>query len=345
MIQASIIGSSPAACAAVMALRRTGIDVRFDVGDCAGSSPPLVLEESTVALLVDLCEGNEIFRDAHQLRRRVVCWGEEEPRLIDQPALSIRGDQLRKGLSQLVLSRVAGSHQAKMGQESDWTVFTSDHSEEDSRRKRFGRRVTLITEVEVCRGTDLATCWIESNSGGWVFFAPISSNRATLQATVPVRPESLEDSLNDILAGTRHIRRMAGDRVHPVDVTISSPAICTPCGEDGRLAAGRAAMCLDPLCGDGTGQALRTGLLAAAVITGVVEGGQCDALVKHFNQRLGMTFSVHLIACAEFYRYDIFSQSWNEEIGSIAAAANTAKQRFEEPLSFRMNGLRLVAIG
>jgi hypothetical protein len=76
-----------------------------------------------------------------------------------------------------------------------------------------------------------------------------------------------------------------------------------------------------------------------------VEGGQCDALVKHFNQRLGMTFSVHLIACAEFYRYDIFSQSWNEEIGSITAAAKTAKQRFEEPLSFRMNGLRLEAIG
>lgn len=343
MIQASVIGSSPAACAAVIGLRRAGIDVRFDIGDCDGSAPPLVLEETTVALLVDLCEGNEIFRNAHQLRRRVVCWGEEEPRLIDQPAISIRGNQLRKALSQVVLSRVSASHQAKLGQENEWTVVTSDQSEKDSRR--IGRRVTLITEVEVCRETDLATSWIETNSGGWVFFAPISSGRAVLQATVPVPPESPEDSIDDMLANTRLIRQMAGDRVYGIDVATSAPAICTPCGTAKRLAAGRAAMCLDPLCGDGTGQALRTGLLAAAVITSVAEGGQCDALVKHFNQRLATTFSFHLIACAEFYRYDIFGQSWGEEIRSIVTAATSAKQNIEEPLSFRFNGLHLVARG
>jgi flavin-dependent dehydrogenase len=220
-------------------------------------------------------------------------------------------------------------------------VTSSEHADRESEYRRFGRRITLFCEVVMTAAADPATCWIESHSEGWVFFAPLSANSAILQATVAFRPDSAEETLEEMIARTCYVRRLVDARATPVRFLASAPATRSPCGRWGRLAAGKAAMSLDPLCGDGTGQAVRAGLLAAAVIASIVDGEPGDAMLGHFNQRLEMTFGAHLRACANFYRSDVFGDCWNEEIAMVQTAARDAASSDEATLAYEHRDLRL----
>lgn len=343
MVPVSVIGGGPGAYTAALALLRSGVCVRLDThDDGAEAGPPLVLGQTTVALLLNLSDGANIFSDSHQLRRRAVCWGAGEPRLIDQPAISLRGWKLRRALREVVLRRINRCRED--AQASEWTIFASpDDVTLGGSRNEFGRRVTLLSEVEVCRSSiDSATYWVESHPKGWVFFGPITADRAVLQATVATSPDDPEAMLDDMLQRTRYIRQLAGNRVLPVSVIPSAPSLRVPCGNPGRLAVGKAAMSLDPLCGDGTGQAKRTGLLAAGVITSIGEGGPRDSMVQHFNHRLLRTFNEHLRACATFYRAEVFGETWRKEIRTIRGAARSAEQGTTDSLSYHFRDLRLV---
>ena len=104
-----VSGDGPAACATALALGRLGMDVTISAREAkSASSPPVVLGESTVALIADFCGDSTVFASAHQLRRRIVCWGTERPEAIDHAAISMRGSILRRDLFSTVVAKLEG---------------------------------------------------------------------------------------------------------------------------------------------------------------------------------------------------------------------------------------------
>ncbi len=338
----SVSGDGPAACATALALRRLGIDVTISARDrAAESSPAVVLGESTVALMSDFCGDASIFEQAHQLRRRVVCWGTGPPHAVAHAALSIRGTTLRHALFDAVAAKLDRAE----GDSYSWRVFSSPADlPRESTRLNFGERVTLACEVALAAHADSSACWIESTPEGWVFLAPLSDRSALLQAIVPVPPWSGREALAALVEGTRYISQLVDSVETGVDLYPTAPSINSPCGGHGWLSVGAAAFHVDPLCGDGTGHSFRSGLLAAGVIRAVADGLPGDLVLNHFNERLRVAFAAHLNACKEFYAQANFGKAWAEEIEAIQSGANGMSSLPEASLPFHFHNLHLIPV-
>ena len=204
-IVASVLvsGDGPAAYATALALRRLDIDVTILPRESLEASrPPVVLGESTVALIADLCGDSSVFASAHQLRKRIVCWGTDPPQAVSHAALSIRGTTLRREL----FDTVAAKPDAANSDFHSWHVFSSaEDLPGKSTRLKIGERVTLACEVALAAGADSGTCWIESTQDGWAFLAPLSDRCALLQTTVPVPPRSAPSACSTRKRNELHI--------------------------------------------------------------------------------------------------------------------------------------------
>jgi flavin-dependent dehydrogenase len=235
---------------------------------------------------------------------------------------------------------------AAPGNKAPWTLCAAATAvPPGSRIERFGRRIMLCAEVALRNAADPDTCWIEAGAQGWVFLAPLGRRRAVVQAAFPEAPERASATALAEMVGTMpRIASLVADLETPVQLHRIAPAVRDPLAGDEWLALGGTAMALDPICGDGTGQALRSGLLAAAVVTALAEGGDRTMLVAHFTRRLVRSFAAHLAACSQFYQPALFGPSWQREIAETQAAAAAfafARQTVQE---FALQNLRLVPI-
>jgi flavin-dependent dehydrogenase len=128
----------------------------------------------------------------------------------------------------------------------------------------------------------------------------------------------------------------------PVETFSAAPALRRPACATNRLAAGGAALAFDPVCGDGTAQAMRGGLLAAATAAAIRDGLGESTACAYYEARLAHSFATHLAACARAYDPAIFGPTWNDEIVAIRAAA--AAHRAAPALAFGLEELQLVAL-
>jgi hypothetical protein len=312
-----IIGNGFAAFAALRSLEKQDIPVHIDSAG-AEQSPrpiPLVLDEVAARLLSELF-GSEIFRGAQQLRRRFVNWG-GETRLVSQPSLAISKSSL--------LTRIAGtlSAQARAEKpvETNWELIASERSSTPRFGKiEFGRRMTLSCEVALEPDHDPTVSRIESGSWGWMHLFPLGDRKGCLQATVPspfsIDPDELMESL--LAQCSTPLRRSIAGIAGFIDVQPSSPAISGQVAGERTLKIGSAALRFDPLCGDGTAQSVRTGILAAASVASSSEFGRTS--VTHYERRIAATFAAHLGACSSFYRSGDFGPAWKHELSDIDRA-------------------------
>jgi hypothetical protein len=318
-------------------------------------SPPLVLNEGSIALLEGLCGRSQLFANAQQVRRRIVCWGEEPPTAVLEPAVVISATLFRAALLTIAKTQLNVSCRAERAplatlgpgrSEEGWTLCaTAAAAPSGSRFERFGARVMLLAEVALSDAADADSCWIETGAEGWVFLAPLGPRRAVLQAALPEAPGGDPAALLAEIAGsTPHIAPLIAEFESAVHVHKIAPAVRHPLVGDSWLALGSTAMALDPICGDGTGHALRGGLLAAAVVTAAEEGGDRTALVGHFERRLLRSFGAHLAACARFYRPGIFGPRWRCEIARAEAAAAAFAPAAKASLEFGLQDLRLLPV-
>ncbi|PYD68915.1 hypothetical protein CFR76_12530 [Komagataeibacter swingsii] len=116
----------------------------------------------------------------------------------------------------------------------------------------------------------------------------------------------------------------------------------------GWLACGNEAIAFDPLCGDGTAQAAREAILAAAVITAIMEYPDdphaMETLLMHYRSMLLASMRRHLRFCAQFYSMGGNSPWWRTQISALATGfewcsgqlAGLPQPRYE------LHGLRLV---
>ena len=191
----------------------------------------------------------------------------------------------------------------------DWTIFSSRPLPAPSAERAFGERMATVVPVQLESRSARATCWIESLEDGWLFLLPDDMPAGWLV--------SVGGSLETQLA---HSEVVAAQVAHLSASPLEFPAyprVAWPLAGKDWIACGTAAMAFDPLCGDGTGHAIREAILAAAVVRAAAAGGDIAELVKHFQMRLVAGFKRHLSVCAEFYESGGFGPWWKAELQSV----------------------------
>jgi hypothetical protein len=124
------------------------------------------------------------------------------------------------------------------------------------------------------------------------------------------------------------------------------PRIVDPVCGPGWLACGTAALAFDPLCGDGTGYAVREAILAAAVIRAAASGGAVDRLLAHYRARLIAGFLRHLELCRSFYISGSAGPWWETETRALEEGIAWCGRALPpvNPFGYRLNGFDLEPI-
>ncbi|MFE1290266.1 hypothetical protein [Streptomyces sp. NPDC058751] len=303
----AIAGSGLAELTCAWLLASRGHRVRIRPRPSYGARP-LLLGEETLALLHALW-GAGPPADSHRLTHRHVCWapGPPDPPL-SQPATVVDGALLCCRL----LDRLAAHHPetVRTGPDSSgaphWTVTADPPAGHPGEHRTAGRRHLLAGEAPLAAGQNDTTARLDRTDLGWLHLTPLGNGRALLQAMVPGPVGRPADLLGRLLAASAlaHCLRRPPDtvlalpaapRLHPV------PATAPTAGTPGVLLVGAGAIRYDPLSGTGTAQALRTAVLAAAVIDSAAAGTPADRLCAHYAARLRTAFRDHLATCARLY--------------------------------------------
>ena len=286
-----IRGGGIAATTAAHLLRRAGCSVAWRNTD-RPRLPAILLSEAAQALLSDIFEKQNLFRDCHPIRKRVVAWGREDAVTVEHSAVVVSEDWLLDHLRLETDDQISSPA---------WTIFSSrpPHTAEH----RFGSRIASATRVEL---SDSSACAIEALDAGWLFLVPDAPGSGWLLA---VGEAPLDRS--------RVIAKMISRAGAAAGEFPAYPQIVSPLAGEGWLACGSAAMSFDPICGDGTGNAVREAILASAVIGAALKGHAAGSLIEHYQARLKLGFKRHLMLCRDFYRTGGPGIWWRREAEAI----------------------------
>ncbi len=272
----------------------------------------------------------------NELVMREVIWGDDAtPKRISQQALvaDVRGLTTR-------LFELMPEVQVDDGSYCiDWDVNPGTPKQN---HLVVGDRVMLTSEVELQNPIDPARSLMESLLDGWMFLAPIDKSRGILQAMTPKPPADPLDRLRELLDHSALIAPHIGG-VEQAHMFSAAPSICLPIVGKDSLYIGNPGVRLDPISGEGVPFAIRTAILAAAVLTH--DGDATDA-VDHYQQRILSSFQKHLSGCQEFYM-DAFSldREWVLELRKSQIARTALESAFarsdEAAFPFRLEGLKL----
>jgi hypothetical protein len=288
--------------------------------------PAILLSDLALGLVRDVFERRELFARVPRINRRVVAWGEgAEPVTVPHSGVVVSETVMLDGLG-----IEAGDSEGR-----DFSVIAALPAPVAVEQKKFGLRRASAVPVVLKDEEDSSACWIESLDSGWLFLIPDGDDHAWLLA---VGNAPLDES------------RLIAPRIDVLDGKASEfpacPRMIAPlCGSD-WLACGTAAMAFDPICGDGTANAVREAILASAVIRGIAAGGDRPRLLTHYRRRLTAAMQKHLALCAEFYRTGGRSNWWGEELEAMRAGFVWCQgQLVEQPdVQYRLMGFELEAV-
>ena len=326
MARVRVFGDGVAARAAGHLLRQAGVSV---AGEGGGKRPvPAVLVgEATQRLFADVLGDNSQFASAARVERRIVAWGE------NAEARSLPHEALLVAEADLLASLPALPEAVKEPGEDE--LYCRKPLPASAVSWEFGARRAYASVATLSPAVDRGACYVEAVGEGWLFLLP---NGQMLR--VGEDPEALWKA-------SRLVRGVVEEPGTAGAAFDSQPRMAWPlgaCGERLWLAAGSAAMGFDPLCGDGTGNALREAILAAAVLT---ETEPSPDMVEHYGTRLLLGFSRHLAVCRDFYGSGGAGAWWREQVqqterGLAWCAGELTRRR---PAVWRLEGFRLRRIG
>ena len=295
--------------------------------------PALMLSASSQALFRDVLELRDAFSSLPRIQKRVVKWGPQpEPVALPHSAV-IASEQFLLEMVAKLFRASASSPEA-----ADWTIISSRPLPESVIEHGFGSQVATVTLVELEKGSDSTACWIESLEDGWLFLMPDAPASGWLISVGGPLNAHLNSSR--LIAG--QIRGLGdGTREFP-----SYPRITWPLCGPHWLACGTAALAFDPLCGDGTGHAIREAILASAVVRAAARGTNVNALRAHYQARLVTGFKRHLAVCLEFYQSGGVGPWWDSIVGSLKRGLTWCDHQLSNAGEFRyrLRGLELEEI-
>ena len=313
-------------------LRRAGFDPVIE--PCTRPKlPAIMIGQATQHLMSDVLKRPDLFAGLTEIRKRVVCWGENAA-LVTLPHSAVIAPE------QLLLDRLQLDLPAQHDGPTDWTIVASPPLPERSQIHPFGSRFASAARVNLKSHTADAACWVESVSNGWLFLLPDGSQGGWM-LSVGAEPEALLAESRLVAAQIESIAKTGGR--FPAHPRVIDPL----CGADGWLACGSAAMGFDPLCGDGAGNATREAILASAAIQAILlEGADPNAILDHYQSRLLSGFQRHLEVCHEFYSHGGRGDWWDAEREAIREGLAWVTKRLNgQPMyRFRLNGFMLEPI-
>jgi hypothetical protein len=264
--------------------------------------PAIMLSEATQRLFQDVFKSEDLFSSQPRIRKRVVAWGpNSKPVILDHAAVVVS----ERFLVETIRRRL--SLEERRGEaDPDWTIISS-RLPVGSVEHRFGTRVATAVPVNLKNESDPTACWIESLEDGWLFLIPSAPGSAWL----------LSVGGRSLLERSRIIASQIVGLSEPMGEFPAHPRIAWPLCGRGWLACGTAALAFDPLCGDGTGYAMREAILASAVVRAVAKGDRSDQLLAHYEARLLAGFRRHLATCREFYQSGRAGPWWDAELESL----------------------------
>lgn len=368
--RALVVGDGVAGLTCAYLLARLGWQIELQ-GEAAESRRAWVLDPVTHHLLRQLwdatSDGSDLLAAAVKVAGRRVRWGGAPPAWIDLPAWIVRAgavtSRLRERLFRDAGERVSFHATCRKARAepakppiagTPWVIDASGRGGSIARRhpiqrQVFGERCISVAEVDLVQ--PLAETRMESLQGGWIFLAPLPPEPTPTAAARSRRPNGV---LQVMLPTSREFERKAelllcsSQDIGPILTSppdrwrtfTAAPAILdVPCGS-GWIAIGDAALSLDPLAGDGIGSALRSAVLAVAVLDGIAGGAPANDLLDHYTRRLREAFITHLARCVDFYRAaespatTKAQSSWNEEL----RAARSARRHLADDARFSAGG-------
>jgi hypothetical protein len=288
--------------------------------------PVILLGDQAVALIRDIFDRPDLFEGFPRVQKRIVAWGSgANPIEVEHSAVLVSEQALLDAIRPAILPH--GTRDAP------WTVLATRPLPAPSMEHCFGTRTAHAVSITLRDGVDPQACWIESLEDGWLFLTP----GWLLAVGAPV-----ETLLSQSFVVVEQIAACGAARgTFPAYARIASP-LCAP----GWLACGTAAMAFDPICGDGTAQAIREAILASAVIRALAQGATPDDLLKHYEARLTAAFQRHLMLCRQFYQSGGTSPLWRRELEAIDSGIQWcgAALAGHESFRYQLRGLELEAV-
>ncbi|MBD2415771.1 hypothetical protein H6H01_34680 [Nostoc calcicola FACHB-3891] len=337
----AVVGDSLSAYAVVAALAKLGYhcDLLCDPAKSHFFGPSLVLNDVSETLLAQLFPDVNLSIYSQRLTHRLVRWG-RQPVQVEQPALAIRSHSLlellrnSKVMQHTRMIDVSQLTAQQISQNYPWTVYTRHKQRaialpESSQSLVGGQRVIVTAEVQDTPKSAHA-CYIESLADGWLFYAPVDGG-AMLQACLPITPANPRRALLECLYKSTTISTFVND-LQKVNCFSSAPHLQWPLCGSGWLMVGEPAIKIDPVSGEGTPFALRSAILAGAVIDAILSDRIPDiSALSHYQTRLTHSFISHLRGCIQFYR-EVFStnSAWLPEINQMIDIAETLSTQLEQ---------------
>lgn len=291
-----------------------------------------MMGETTQKLLKDVFGSDDLFGGLAPIRKRVVAWGAgSEPIALPHSAIVVAEQVLQSRIQQGL-----GQSESSEGEEPGWTIFASTPLRPSSVEHHFGSRIAAVCRVRLKPDSDREACWIESLKNGWLFLLPGDEGSGWLL--------SVGEATEVLLARSRLIQGEILEVSSPRGMFPCHPRIVQPLAEPGWIACGTAAVGFDPLCGDGTGNAIREAILGSAVIRAAAsQRADVDHLVSHYRTRVLAGFKRHLELCLSFYKSGHSGPWWDDQLRELRrgldwcaqAGANIARFRY------RLNGFTL----
>jgi hypothetical protein len=265
--------------------------------------PAIMIGATTQKLFVDVFGQSDLFREFPVINRRVVAWGPgSDPRVLPHSAVIASEQDL---LDRLQTQSGAPCDAGPAG----WTIVASRPLPELCDEQHFGSRTARAAPVRLREGADRSACWVESLENGWLFLMPDGQEAGWLLAVGDF--DGFEFGESRLM--NYQVAEIAGAHSEfRADPRISWPL----CGH-GWLACGAGALAFDPLCGDGSGHAIREAILAAAVVRAVQLGEDQEELLAHYRSRLLAGFKRHLEVCEEFYRTGGSTSWWQAQLEAV----------------------------
>ena len=319
----SICGSGVAASCCAYLLKNAAFPLAW--AETSRTPVPAVLvSESTQQLLCDVFRRPDLFGGLFQIDRRIVAWGPNAAAVeVPHRAAVISETEL--------LARLHQPHQPTSF-DPQWTVYAAHPVPPAVSEQKFGSRTASARSVTLTPSQPPA-CWIESLDDGWLFLIPTSPTTGWL----------ISVGSPDLLEQSRVIAPQIAESSAPSGVFPAYPRIVDPLCAPGWLACGAAAMTFDPLCGDGTGNAVRESILAAAVIRAAATGEPPEPLLAHYRARLTAGMLRHLELCRAFYESGNPGPWWEQERSSLDRGIAWCRQSLSTagPFRYRLNGFEL----
>lgn len=323
-----IRGDGVAACCCGLLLRRAGYEVHFDA-TARRRLPVVMLSDAALGLMRDVFGQPGLFRDSPRILRRFVAWGAgTDVAALDHGAVVVSEEELLGALE---------APESNIGFDAppDWAIVASRPLPVETVEHRFGSRSATAVPVELADSAEPAACWMESLEDGWLFLITTRPGSGWMLSVGAPTTELLEKS------------RLVAGRVARCGEAIgtfpSSPRILSPLCGPGWLACGTAAVTFDPICGDGTANAVREAILGAAVIQAIEDGGDSPSVLAHYEGRITAGFRKHLEISLGFYRSGGKSAWWQSETNSLLSGMAFCDSRLEATGAFkyRLAGFRL----